>query len=187
MIKKYFITPEETLLIITDIQEKLVKAMNKDIVKEVIKNNIILIETAKLFKIPIILTEQYPKGLGQTVEEIKNILPLYEPVEKISFSSFLEPNFEKELNKYAERKKIFLTGMETHVCVWQTSLDLIKRDYIVFVPKDAVCSRRKIDWETGLDLIKSVGGIVTTTETLIFQILKKAGTTEFKKILELVK
>jgi len=77
--------------------------------------------------------------------------------------------------------------METHVCLWQTAIDLIKKDYIVFVPKDAVCSRRKLDWETGLDLIKSAGGILTTTETLVFQILKRAGTPEFKKILELLK
>ncbi len=187
MIEKYFIAPEEALLVITDIQEKLVKAMDEDIAKEVIKNNVILIETAKLFKIPIILTEQYPKGLGQTVKEIKEILPLYEPIEKISFSSFLEPDFEKELNKHNNRRKIILTGVETHVCVWQTFLDFIKREYTVFIPKDAVCSRRKIDWETGLDLIKTAGGIVTTTETIVFQLLKKAGTPEFKKILELVK
>uniref|UniRef100_A0A7V4N429 Isochorismatase family protein n=1 Tax=Thermodesulfobacterium geofontis TaxID=1295609 RepID=A0A7V4N429_9BACT len=187
MTEKYLINTEETLIIITDIQEKLIRAMDEDVVKEVIKNNLILIETAKLFNIPIILTEQYPKGLGKTVEEIKKTLPLYEPIEKITFNSFLEPNFEKKLNEYKDRKKVILTGMETHVCLWQTAIDLIKRDYAVFVPKDAVCSRRKLDWETGLDLIKSAGGIVTTTETLVFQILKRAGTPEFKKILELVK
>jgi len=187
MLEKFLINAEETLIIITDIQEKLVKAMDEDVVKEVIKNNLILIETAKIFNIPIILTEQYPKGLGQTVEEIKKALPSYEPFEKITFNSLLEPIFEKNLNKYKDRKKVILTGMETHVCVWQTAADLIKRDYIVFVPKDAVCSRRKLDWETGLDLIKSAGGILTTTETLVFQILKRAGTLEFKKILELLK
>jgi nicotinamidase-related amidase len=187
MIEKYLIDTEETLVITIDVQEKLVKAMDEDIVKEIIKNILILIETAKLFNIPVILTEQYPKGLGQTVEEIKKALPLYEPIEKFTFNSFLEPNFEKKLNEYKDRKKVILTGMETHVCLWQTAIDLIKRDYIVFVPKDAVCSRRKLDWETGLDLIKSAGGILTTTETLVFQILKRAGTPEFKKILELVK
>uniref|UniRef100_A0A7V6CD77 Hydrolase n=1 Tax=Thermodesulfobacterium geofontis TaxID=1295609 RepID=A0A7V6CD77_9BACT len=187
MIEKYLINTDKTLLIIIDIQEKLIKAMDKDVAKEVIKNNLILIETAKIFDIPIILTEQYPKGLGHTIEEIKKALPLYEPIEKITFNSFLEPNFEKNLDKYKDRKKVILTGMETHVCVWQTAVDLIKRNYTVFVPKDAVCSRKKNDWETGLDLIKSAGGILTTTETLVFQILKKAGTPEFKKILELIK
>jgi len=93
----------------------------------------------------------------------------------------------RELDKYSDRKKIVLTGMETHVCVWQTALDLIKRDYIVFVPKDAVCSRKKLDWETALDLIKSTGGIITTTETFVFQLLKKAGTQEFKEILKIIK
>jgi nicotinamidase-related amidase len=187
MIEKYLINTEETLVVIIDVQEKLVRAMDEEVVKEIIKNILILIETAKLFNIPIILTEQYPKGLGQTVEEIKKTLPSYEPIEKFTFNSFLEPNFEKKLNEYKDRKKVILTGMETHVCLWQTAIDLIKKDYIVFVPKDAVCSRRKLDWETGLDLIKSAGGILTTTETLVFQILKRAGTPEFKKILELLK
>lgn len=77
--------------------------------------------------------------------------------------------------------------METHVCVWQTALDLLLRDYHIFVPDDAVCSRRKEEWKTGLELIKNAGGVITCTETLIFQILKKAGTDEFKKMLELVK
>jgi len=187
MTEKYFITPEETILIITDIQEKLVKAMDKEIAKSVIKNNSILIETAKLFNIPVIVTEQYPKGLGETVDEIKEVLPFYNPIEKITFSSLGETKFEEALYRYNVRKKVILTGMETHVCVWQTSIDLLKKGYTVFVPKDAVCSRKKMDWETGLDLIKSAGGIVTTTETLVFQILKKAGTNEFKKVLEHIK
>jgi len=88
MIEKYLINTEETLVIIIDVQEKLVRAMDEEVVKEIIKNILILIETAKLFNIPIILTEQYPKGLGQTVEEIKNTLPSYEPIEKFTFNSF---------------------------------------------------------------------------------------------------
>lgn len=187
MDEKFYISQEEVILIITDIQEKLVNAMKKDVAEEVIKNNKLLIEIAKIFNIPLILTEQYPKGLGKTVEEIKNSLPEYKPIEKITFSSLLEPEFEKELIKYFNRKKVILTGMETHVCIWQTFLDLTKRGYIVFVPKDAVCSRKKLDWEAGLDLIKLAGGIVTTTETLIFQLLKKAGTPEFKEVLKYIK
>ncbi len=187
MYKKFYIRSEDTLLVITDIQEKLVNAIEKDVAEKTIKNNILLIETAKIFNIPILLTEQYPKGLGKTVEEIKNSLPEYNPIEKVTFSSLLEPNFEKEFIKYSERKKVILTGIETHICVWQTFLDFSKRGYTVFVPKDAVCSRKKLDWKSGLELINSAGGIVTTTETLVFQLLKKAGTPEFKKVLKFVK
>ncbi len=187
MCDRFYINPEETLLVITDIQEKLVSAMKKDVAEEVIKNNILLIETAKIFNIPLILTEQYPKGLGKTVEEIKNSLPEYKPIEKVTFSSLLEPEFEKELTKYSNIKKIILTGIETHICVWQTFLDLVKKGYTVFVPKDAVCSRKKLDWKAGLELINSAGGIVTTTEILVFQLLKRAGTQEFKALLKFIK
>ena len=186
MCEKYFIKPEEFILVITDIQEKLINAMKKDIAEKVIKNTITLIELSKLFNIPIILTEQYPKGLGQTVEKIRKALFYYEPIEKITFSSFLEPKFAESIQRL-NRTKVIITGMETHVCVWQTSLDLLLNGYTVFVTKDAVCSRKKLDWKTGLELIKSAGGIITTTEILVFQILKKAGTEEFKKIIKLVK
>ncbi len=186
MIEQYFINSENSMLVIIDMQEKLIKVMEKEIIDKVIKNIIALIEVSKILNIPIILTEQYPKGLGPTIEEIKTVLPSYNPIEKITFSAFGEEKFIQVL-KEKKREKILLTGIETHVCIWQTSLDFIMSNYTVFLPKDAVCSRKKLDWETGIDLIKSAGGIITTTETVIFQILKKAGTQEFKKIINFIK
>ncbi|WP_038056377.1 isochorismatase family protein [Thermodesulfobacterium hydrogeniphilum] len=183
---KYFLKPEEVILVIIDIQEKLVKAMPEDIAKIVIQNNIILIELCKIYNIPILLTEQYPKGLGQTVEEIKRVLPEYEPIEKITFNSCLEPKFMEKLEKN-NRKKVILTGIETHICVYQTALDLLNKDYIVYLPKDAVCSRKKQNWETGLMLVSLAGGVVADTETLIFQVLERAGTEEFKKMVKYIK
>jgi nicotinamidase-related amidase len=82
---------------------------------------------------------------------------------------------------------MILTGMETHVCVLQTALDLLAQDYQLFVPRDAVCSRKKVDWQTGLDLMHMSAAVITTTETLIFQLLEKAGTEEFKYMSPLLK
>ena len=111
MFEKYFIKPQELILIITDIQKKLVNAMKEDIAEKVIKNTITLIELSKLFNIPIILTEQYPKGLGQTVEKIRKALSYYEPIEKITFSSFLEPKFAEFIQRL-NKTKVIITGME---------------------------------------------------------------------------
>lgn len=183
--EKFLISHEEALLVIVDVQEKLARAMKEEIVEKITKNISVLVELCKIYQIPVIITEQYPKGLGNTLKEIKNILNK-NVIEKIHFSCVQEKEFISKIKELA-RKKIILTGMETHVCVWQTALDLLLRDYNVFVPYDCVCSRRKEDWEIALELIKEAGGIITSTEALIFQILKKAGTSEFKKMLDFIK
>lgn len=182
---RFFIESDHTLLVIVDFQEKLAKAMKDEVLDNTLKNILKLINLAKIYSLPIILTEQYPKGLGNTLKEIKTLVN-EEPIEKLYFSCLQEEKFIQKISQLM-RKKIILTGMETHVCVWQTALDFLIRDYRVFVPKDGVCSRRKEDWKTGLELIRQVGGVVSCTETLIFQILRKAGTTEFKKMLEFIK
>ncbi|GLI54021.1 isochorismatase family protein [Thermodesulfovibrio yellowstonii] len=184
-LEKFFIKPENSLLIIIDVQEKLAKAMKEEIVEKTLKNITTLIELCKLYHIPIVFTEQYPKGLGKTLDRIKTLIN-EEAIEKISFSSVGEKKFANKIREIG-KNKIILTGMETHVCVLQTALDLLERDYHVFVPYDAVCSRKKQDWQSGLELMKQAGAVISCTETLTFQILKKAGTTEFKKILEFIK
>lgn len=184
-IERFLINYEETMLVIVDVQEKLARAMKEEILEKIVKNISMLAELCKIFQIPVIVTEQYPKGLGNTLKEIKDILNK-NVIEKIHFSCVQEKEFINKI-KELDRKKIILTGMETHVCVWQTALDLLIRDYHVLVPYDCVCSRRKEDWKTALELIKEAGGVITSTETLIFQILKKAGTAEFKKMLEFIK
>lgn len=184
-LEKLFIEADNSILVVVDFQEKLAMAMKEEILDNTLKNIIKLINLSKIYSIPIVITEQYPKGLGNTLQEIKSLIE-EEPIEKIHFSCVQEEKFINKINQYG-RKKIILTGMETHVCVWQTTLDLIVRGFYVYVPKDGVCSRKKEDWKTGLVLMQQAGGIITCTETLIFQILKKAGTPEFKKMLEFVK
>jgi nicotinamidase-related amidase len=147
----------------------------------VISNCRHLIELAKMYAIPIVLTEQYPKGLGRTVEEIKKVLPFYEPIEKVSFSCCGEQVFIDRL-RAAGRKTIILTGMETHVCVLQTCIELLKDGFNVHLVKDAVCSRSKDNWDTGTEFMRDAGAVITCTETVLFQLLGVAGTEEFKAI-----
>ncbi|QER41397.1 hydrolase [Thermodesulfobacterium sp. TA1] len=179
--EKYFIRPEEAVLVIVDVQEKLVKAMEEKVVSKVIKNISILIEVAKGLGIPIMITEQYPKGLGPTIEEIKTVLPEYTSIEKITFDCCGEQRFLESLEAFG-RRKVILTGMETHICVYQTALSLLNKGYCVFLPKDAVCSRREENWKTGLQLSILAGALPVDTETITFQLLQRAGTEEFKKL-----
>lgn len=181
--EKFFLEKDNSLLIIIDIQERLASAMK---VKEEITTNCLhLIELSKLLEIPIIVTEQYPKGLGQTIEEIRNALPSYNPIEKITFDCCMERYFLEKVKEYG--KNIILTGMETHICVLQTCLGLLKEGFNVHVVKDAVSSRSKENWKTGLEFMRDAGAVITCTETVLFQILKIAGTEQFKAISKRIK
>lgn len=185
MIDKFFVRREDSVLVIVDVQDKLVAVMSER--EKVVSNTLHLIEAAKLLHIPIIVTEQYPKGLGQTVKEIRDSLATsYEPVGKLMFGCCGEPVFMEALVK-AGRKKVILTGMETHVCVLQTCIGLLKEGYAVHVVRDAVCSRTKENCETGLGFMRDAGAVITGTETVLFQLIEKAGTEEFKAISKRIK
>lgn len=177
--ERFFLKPEDSALVIIDIQERLAAVMGER--ESVIKNCLHLIELSKLMNIPILVTEQYPKGLGPTVEELRKALPNYSPLEKISFNCCEEKNFLSEIEKLG-RKRLILTGMETHICILQTSLGLLERGFYVHVVSDAVCSRKEEDKRTGLELIRDAGAVITCTETVLFQELRTAGKEEFKTI-----
>jgi isochorismate hydrolase len=181
---KFFINKDNSMLVIIDIQDRLASVM--DVRDQVILNCSHLIELSKLMSIPILLTEQYPKGLGQTVKEIRDILPVYKPIEKLTFDCCEEKTFLEEVKKLG-KKNIILTGMETHICVLQTCLGLLKEGFNVHVVKDSVSSRKKENWKTGLEFMKQAGSVITCTETVLFQILKIAGTNEFKAISKRIK
>ncbi len=177
---------EKVVLIIIDVQEGLLKAMDRDVGKNLTRNLEILIAFAKDMGIPILVTEQYPKGLGRTIPEIRQALGPAVPVEKVSFSCCKVAPFDESL-KQTGRKQVILVGIETHVCVLQTAADLIEKGYEVDVVADAVCSRRKLDWETGLRWMEKNGAMISTTEIIAFQLLKEAGTDEFKRLSRMVK
>ncbi len=182
-----FIQRDSISLAVIDMQEKLINAIPQEIRESTIRNSNILIETAKTLNIPITVTEQYPKGLGSTIPEIKDAIgDGFKPIEKLVFSCARSPEFKSAL-KEKGREEVLICGIETHVCVLQTVLDLINQGYKVHVPADAVTSRKELDWEIGIKLIERAGGIVGTTETFVFQLLERAGTEEFKKISKLLK
>ena len=179
----YKLEADDAVLIVIDLQEKLMATMQEK--ERVYKNTNLLIETAKQLDIPIIVTEQYPKGLGGTVDEIKGHLPEHVYFDKVSFSACVG-NLPEELEKLG-RKNILITGSETHICVFQTTRDLVYAGYNVQVVKDAVCSRTNENYINGLELMKEVGAVITNAETVVFDLLKVSGTPEFKAISPLLK
>lgn len=184
MIDKFTLDKNEAVLLIIDIQDKLASVMQMR--DQVVKNCLHLIELAKMQNIPVVVTEQYPKGLGRTVGEIQAALPSYKPVEKVAFNCCGEPAFLAEIKKLG-KKKVIVTGMETHICVLQTTLGLLQEGLDVHLVRDAVCSRTKENWKAGVEFMRDAGAVVTCTETVLFQLLKVAGTEDFKKISQRIK
>ena len=181
---KFILNKNNAVLVIVDIQDRLAVVMKHK--KKIVNNCLHLIEAAKLLNIPIVITEQYSEGLGHTINEIKEVLPSYEPLAKITFDCCKGDGFLKKITSL-KRKQIIITGMETHVCVLQTCLSLLKKRYSIHLVSDAVCSRKKDDYLTGRELMRDSGAVITCTETVLFQLLEKAGTPEFKAISKRIK
>ncbi len=181
---KFFLDKSDVAIVIVDIQERLAAVMDER--QKVIANCLHLIEGARLLGVPVLITEQYPKGLGPTVSEIREAAPDYRPIEKIMFNCCREPLFMGRLLETG-RKKIVLSGMETHVCVLQTCVGLLKEGYGVHVAGDAVCSRSKDNFGAGLDYMRDAGAVITCAETVLFQLLERAGTEEFRTISKRIK
>lgn len=181
---KFLLDRNEVALVLVDIQERLAAVMPDR--QRVVDNCLHLIEVSKLLNIPVLLNEQYPKGLGPTVNEVREALHLCEPLEKLTFSCCRGGSFLKALES-SGRKKVILAGMETHVCVLQTVIDLLKAGYQVHVVKDATCSRTLENFNAGSEFMRDAGAVITCTETVLFQLLEKAGTDEFKFVSKRIK
>lgn len=178
---KFNLNKEEALLLVIDIQEKLVPVMKYG--EQVIEKTNMLISGATVLDIPVFVTEQYPKGLGSTVPEI--LIDESAKYEKMTFSGCTAQVISSLKEKC--RNKIIVAGMETHVCVFQTVRDLLALGYCVFVVSDAMCSRTKENYKNALALMRDMGAVVTNTETVIFDLLKESGTSQFKALSKLVK
>ncbi|HEY4244245.1 MAG TPA: isochorismatase family protein [Kofleriaceae bacterium] len=159
-------------LLVVDIQERLVPAMPAEAYAAVIRNTNLLIQAATTLGLPVVVSQQYPKGLGATVADLQ-IPDGAHRFDKLEFSS--APGLPP-----LRRDQWILCGMETHVCVFQTARDLVLRGWDVHVCADAVSSRTAANRENGLALVARAGGIVTNTETVVFDLLGRAGTDEFK-------
>jgi nicotinamidase-related amidase len=175
---------EQTALAIVDFQEKLVPIMAQS--QRTVNNAVALIRLSRLFQLPVILTEQFPRWLGSTIPEIKESLPAYDPIPKMEFNCCEVEGFNKRIETENVRN-IVLIGIESHICVFQTCFSLLAQRYIVHVPRDAVDSRQEENRRVGLDLMKETGAIITSTEAVIYQILKKAGTSEFKEMMKIIR
>lgn len=176
---------ETALFLIIDIQGKLLNAQfEKDKVQ---KNTEILAEAAKILGIPVVVSEQYPKGLGSTIDEVKSKLPEDAKfVEKTCFNCTLVDGFN-DIVKNSGKKQIVVTGMETHICVHQTVDSLLAQGYEVHVVYDAVTSRKEWEYKMGLKRMKNAGAIPTCTETVLFELLKDAKHPDFKAVQALIK
>ncbi|HKZ18215.1 MAG TPA: hydrolase [Geobacteraceae bacterium] len=183
--EKFCLDRNSAVLLVVDIQEKLCKAMAPETLEQLTGNVSTLLETAKELNIPVVATEQYTRGLGETLPDIREKLP-ETAIEKMSFSCCGEETFLSRL-KNMQRRQVIVTGMETHICVLQTALELLAQGYHVHVVSDAVISRKKRNWELGLNMAASAGAVITSTEAAMFQLLKVAGTDEFKKLSKLVR
>ncbi|MDW5563698.1 MAG: hydrolase [Methanomassiliicoccus sp.] len=183
-IGKYKLRKDDIQILIIDVQERLVAAMPER--ERVVANVSHLLALSTLFSVPVVVTEQYPRGLGPTIPEVASAISPMDPLEKLTFSCLDHCEVPQRLTA-SGRRTVVVVGMEAHVCVLQTCLDLLTAGYNVHVVRDAVCSRSAEDKANALDLLRDAGAVVTTTETVLFQVLGKAGTDEFKAISRRVK
>jgi len=174
---------EDALALIVDVQERLLPAMHDH--AAVLDHVCTLISGMQALAVPVLCTEQYPRGLGRTVPVVAGLLG-DGVIEKTAFGCLGEPGFVERLEATG-RRTLFLCGIETHVCVLQTALAARERGYRVHVVADAVGSRRAADRELGLLRMREAGCVISQTEMALFELLERAGTPEFKAILPLVK
>ena len=178
------LVPEESLLLLIDVQEKLVNALDKDVIVKRVFN---LVKSARLLNIPVVVTEQYPKGLGSTVSSLVHELPENTSIfEKVTFNA-LDADGVLDKIKALGKKQIVICGIETHICVHQTVAALLREGFEVYVAKDACASRNKYEFKQGIELMQANGATISCMEIILFEWLKSAKNPYFKEIQALIK
>jgi len=184
---KYKMEAANSVFLLIDFQSNLAAAMKKDVYANCENNVKLIVSSCETMKVPVIVTEQYSKGLGNTVDPVKaRLKEQYKPIDKLSFSCCGDPVFQSTFPRL-NKKYVMVAGIESHVCVLQSVVDLVAQGYYVHVISDAVCSRYKTDWKKALQYMRDAGAVITTTEIAVFQLLQKAGIPEFKVISPLFK
>ncbi len=178
------ILKENTLGLVIDYQERLLPHIYEN--QQLLANTLVLIEGLKALEIPLIVTEQYRKGLGITVPEIKNLFSPFNPMEKVSFSCYDDQGIGKALAATGQ-KSVVICGIEAHVCVLQTAIDLMENNYMPVVVADCISSRKPDDKQTAIKRMRQEGIIITSCEAILFELCRAAGTDQFKAISKLVK
>ena len=177
----------ESLLVVVDIQDRLGGAMPEKVLRRVVQNTRLLLQVSALLSVPVIATAQYPRGLGPIHPEVEAELPAgVSRCDKTRFSCAGVEDFDRALSA-SGRGQVVLTGMEAHVCVLQTALDLKERGLEVFVVEDAVCSRRLENYQNALARLRQAGVVVSNAESVIFEWLRDAGHEHFKAVSALLR
>lgn len=174
------------VLVVTDVQERLFGAMDAERRDEMVRNLKILLTAARRLGTPVVVTEQYPRGLGRTLPELRVLLDESPPIEKTTFSACGAAGFTERVAGHAA-EPVILTGVEAHVCVLLTALDLLSKGYRVSIIADAVCSRREATMDVGLAQARQAGAVITSTETVVFQLLGGSDTEAFREISKLLR
>lgn len=177
---------DQCALIVVDIQVKLLPPIfNKD---ELVKNSQLLVRVAHILEMPVVVTTQYVKGLGAVVPEIASLMKDSRPIDKMEFGCFGSNQFRSELESLpGNRSTVLLCGMEAHICVMQTALGALNEGYLVHVASDAIGSRVRWNWDIGIDRMRAAGAVISTTEMLIYELLRSSETTQFKQMLPYLK
>lgn len=176
---------DECMLLCMDFQEKLLSKVY--MAEEIADNAIAMIKSARALNIPVIVTEQYPKGLGRTIEEIIKVLGEdYKPIEKVNFNCFGSQEFIDKLESI-NRRSLLIMGVEAHICICQTVLEALRKEYEVYLLEDTISSRKPENRRIAIDRMIKEGSIPASVEMVIYELLKQSGTPEFKEILEFIR
>lgn len=173
---------EKCALVVIDIQQKLLPPIfNKE---QLVRNTSLLVRLAKILNIPTLLTTQYAKGLGPTVPEIAALLDGVDPIDKVEFGCFGKDTFCSAVKSLpGNRNTMLLCGMETHICVTQTALGALQQGYLVHVASDAVGSRAESNWKVGIERMRDAGCVISSTEMMMYELLRQSGSASFKELL----
>jgi len=173
-------------LVVVDIQEKLLPPIFQK--EQLVRNAKLLIRAASVLKIPALVSTQYAKGLGGTVPEVASLLPETEAIDKNLFSCFGSDVFCTLLKRLpGNRNTLLLCGMESHICVTQTALAALREGYIVHVASDAVSSRTEWNWKIGLERMRAAGAVISSTEMMIYELMRSSASPAFKEMLPYLK
>ena len=177
---------EECALVVVDVQEKLLPPIFEK--ERLVRNVQLLIRAAGILKIPPLMSTQYAKGLGKTVPEIASLLPETGAIDKQLFSCFGSEVFCATLKRLpGNRNTLLLCGMESHICVMQTALAGLREGYLVHVASDAVSSRAEWNWKIGLERMRAAGAVISSTEMMIYELMRSSGSPAFRELLPFLK
>ena len=177
---------DQCALVVVDIQTKLLPPIFQK--EQLVRNAQLLIRAAAILKIPSLISTQYSKGLGATVPEVASLLPDADPIDKVMFSCFGSDEFCTLLKRMpGHRNTLLLCGMESHICVAQTALAALREGYLVHVASDAVSSRTEWNWRIGLERMRAAGAVLSSTEMVIYELMRSSGSAAFKELLPYLK